>query len=251
MTLPPIEQRIATELAVPVAKVQAAVRLLDEGATVPFIARYRKEVTGELDDTQLRTLEARLAYLRELEDRRDAVLASIDAQGKLSPELRASIEAAEDKARLEDLYLPFKQKRRTKAQIAHEAGLEPLADALLGDPSRDPELEAAGFLRAPFKTPDDIDHPGVPDTKVALDGARQILMERFAEDADLLQALREYMLEHGVVQSKLVEGKADSGAKFSDYFDFDEPLGRVPSHRGRGLSLRPLAVTRRRALLRC
>ncbi len=231
MTLPPIEQRIATELAVPVAKVQAAVRLLDEGASVPFIARYRKEVTGELDDTQLRTLEARLAYLRELEDRRAAVLASIDAQGKLSPELRASVEAAEDKARLEDLYLPFKQKRRTKAQIAREAGLEALADALLTDPSRDPEVEAAGYLRAPLKTPDDIDHPGVPDSKAALDGARQILMERFAEDADLLAALREYMLEHGVVQSKLVEGKADAGAKFSDYFDYDEPLGRVPSHR--------------------
>ena len=235
MTLPPIEQRIASELAVPVAKVQAAVRLLDEGATVPFIARYRKEVTGELDDTQLRTLEARLAYLRELEDRRAAVLDLIDAQGKLSPDLRASIEAAEDKARLEDLYLPFKQKRRTKAQIAREAGLEPLADALLSDPSRDPEQEATGYLRAPFKTADDIDHPGIPDTKAALDGARQILMERFAEDADLLQALREYMLEHGVVQSKLVEGKADSGAKFSDYFDYDEPLGRVPSHRALAL----------------
>ncbi len=235
MTLPPIEHRIATELAVPVAKVQAAVRLLDEGATVPFIARYRKEVTGELDDTQLRMLEARLAYLRELEDRRSAVLASIDAQGKLSPELRASIDLAEDKARLEDLYLPYKQKRRTKAQIAREAGLEPLADALLGDPSLEPEQEAAAYLRAPFKTPDDIDHPGVPDTKAALDGARQILMERFAEDADLLQALREYMLEHAVVQSKMVDGKADSGAKFSDYFDYDEPLGRVPSHRALAL----------------
>ena len=235
MILPLIEQRIATELAVPVAKVQAAVRLLDEGATVPFIARYRKEVTGELDDTQLRTLEARLTYLRELEDRRAAVLASIDVQGKLSPELRASIDSAEDKARLEDLYLPFKQKRRTKAQIAHEAGLEALADALLADPSRDPEVEAASYLRAPFKTPDDIDHPGVPDTKAALDGARQILMERFAEDADLLAALRGYVLEHGVVQSKLVEGKADSGAKFSDYFDYDEPLGRVPSHRALAL----------------
>ena len=235
MTLPPVEQRIATELAVPVAKVHAAVRLLDEGATVPFIARYRKEVTGELDDTQLRTLEARLAYLRELEDRRGAVLASIDAQGKLTPELRASIDSAEDKARLEDLYLPYKQKRRTKAQIAREAGLEPLADTLLGDPSRDPEPEAATYLRAPFKTPDDIDHPGVPDTKAALDGARQILMERFAEDADLLQGLREYMLEHGVVQSKVVEGKSDAGAKFSDYFDYDEPLGRVPSHRALAL----------------
>jgi len=231
MTLPPIEKRIANELAVAVVKVQAAVRLLDEGATVPFIARYRKEVTGELDDTQLRTLEARLAYLRELEDRRDAVLAAIDAQGKLSPELRASVEAAEDKARLEDLYLPFKQKRRTKAQIAREAGLESLADALLCAPSLDPQSEAAGYLRAPFKTPDDIDHPGVPDAKAALDGARQILMERFAEDADLLAALREYMLEHGVVQSKLVEGRAESGAKFADYFDYDEPLGRVPSHR--------------------
>jgi uncharacterized protein len=235
MTLPSIEQRIAVELDARPAQVKAAIGLLDEGATVPFISRYRKEVTGGLDDTQLRNLEARLAYLRELEDRRVTVLESIESQGKLTPELRAAIEAAEDKARLEDLYLPYKQKRRTKAQIAREAGLEALADLLLDDPEKNPDVEAAAFLREPFKTADDIDHPGVPDAKAALEGARQILMERFAEDADLLQALREYMTEHGVVQSKLVEGKAEAGAKFADYFEYDEPLARIPSHRALAL----------------
>jgi uncharacterized protein len=235
MTLPTIERRIAAVLDVPVAKVEAAILLLDEGATVPFISRYRKEATGGLDDTQLRLLEERLSYLRELEERRASVLATIEAQGKLTPELRASIDAAEDKSRLEDLYLPYKQKRRTKAQIAREAGLEPLADALLGDPTRDPEQEAAAYLRPPFKTVDQIDHPGVPDAKAALDGARQILMERFAEDADLLAGLREYLTEHAVVQSTLIAGKADSGAKFSDYFDYHEPLARIPSHRALAL----------------
>ena len=235
MPLPSIEHRIAQLLGVAAERVRAAVTLLDEGATVPFIARYRKEATGGLDDTQLRTLEERLGYMRELEDRRTSVLASIQEQNKLTPELRVAIEAAEDKARLEDLYLPYKLKRRTRAQIAREAGLEPLADALLGDPKLDPDATATAYLREPFKTADGIDHPGVPDAKVALDGARQILMERFAEDADLLATLREHMLEHGVVQSTLVEGKADAGAKFADYFDYAEPLGRIPSHRALAL----------------
>ena len=235
MPLPSIEHRIAQLLGVAAERVRAAVTLLDEGATVPFIARYRKEATGGLDDTQLRTLEERLGYMRELEDRRTSVLASIQEQNKLTPELRVAIEAAEDKARLEDLYLPYKLKRRTRAQIAREAGLEPLADALLGDPKLDPDATATAYLREPFKTADGIDHTGVPDAKVALDGARQILMERFAEDADLLATLREHMLEHGVVQSTLVEGKADAGAKFADYFDYVEPLGRIPSHRALAL----------------
>jgi uncharacterized protein len=235
MPLPAIEHRIAQLLDVSAERVRAAVTLLDEGATVPFIARYRKEVTGGLDDTQLRTLEERLGYMRELEDRRTTILASIQEQNKLTPELRAAIEAAEDKARLEDLYLPYKIKRRTKAQIAREAGLEPLADALLNDPALDPEATAAAYLREPFKTADGIDHPGVPDAKGALDGARQILMERFAEDADLLAGLREYMTEHGVVQSTLVEGKAEVGAKFADYFNYDEALGKIPSHRALAL----------------
>ena len=235
MPLPSISHRIAVILAVPAAKVDAAIRLLDEGATVPFIARYRKEATGELDDTQLRTLEERLGYLRELEDRRATVLEAIEAQGKLTPALRSSIEAAEDKSRLEDLYLPYKLKRRTKAQIAREAGLEALADTLLGDPSLDPESAAADYLCAPFKNADGIDNPGVVDAKAALDGARQVLMERFAEDADLIAALRAYLTEHGVVDAKLIEGRAESGAKFSDYFDYDEPLARVPSHRALAL----------------
>ncbi|MBI1398242.1 MAG: S1 RNA-binding domain-containing protein [Betaproteobacteria bacterium] len=228
--LPPIPQRIATELQVRAAQVEAAVALLDEGATVPFIARYRKEVTGGLDDTQLRTLEERLGYLRELEDRRAAVLASIEEQGKLTPELRAQVEDADTKQRLEDLYLPYKPKRRTKAQIAREAGLEPLADALLADPTLAPEEEAQKFLRPAFTT-DDGDNPGVPDTKAALDGARQILMERFAEDADLLAQLRTHLQDNGVLVSTMAEGKAESGAKFRDYFDYSEPLREIPSHR--------------------
>jgi uncharacterized protein len=235
MPLPPIEHRIATHLNVAVSRVQAAIRLLDEGATVPFIARYRKEATEGLDDTQLRELEDRLSYLRELEERRAAVLASIESQGKLTPVLQAAIESAEDKSRLEDLYLPYKQKRRTKAQIAREAGLEPLADALLADPTQVPETIAAQYLHEPFKTEDGADNPGVPDVKAALDGARQILMERFAEDADLLADLRTYLTEHGVVESRVVEGKAEAGAKFSDYFEYSEPLARIPSHRALAL----------------
>jgi uncharacterized protein len=232
--LPSIEQRLAVELAAKPAQVAAAITLLDEGATVPFIARYRKEVTGGLDDIQLRLLEERLRYLRELEDRRTAIIASIEEQGKMTPVLLDAIVHAEDKTRLEDLYLPYKQKRRTKAQIAAEAGLTPLADGLLADPSLNPEEEAAKYLKPAFKK-DDVDNPGVPDTKAALDGARQILMERFAEDATLLQGLREYLNEHGIVESKVVEGKQDAGEKFADYFDYSETLGTIPSHRALAL----------------
>lgn len=228
--LPSIEQRLAVELVAKPNQIAAAVALLDEGATVPFIARYRKEVTGGLDDTQLRLLEERLRYLRELEDRRAAIVASIEEQKKMTPELLDAIMHAEDKTRLEDLYLPYKQKRRTKAQIAVEAGLTPLADALLENPTLNPEEEAAKYLKPAF-TVEGVENPGVADTKAALDGARQILMERFAEDATLLQALREYLTEHGIVESKVVEGKEDAGAKFADYFDYSETIGTIPSHR--------------------
>ena len=232
--LPPIEVRIANELGVKSTQVLATVALLDEGATVPFIARYRKEATGGLDDVQLRLLAERLIYLRELEERRAAILLSIDEQKKLTPELRASIEAADSKQRLEDLYLPYKPKRRTKAQIARQAGLEPLAMALLADPTLDPATEAARYLREPFRQ-DDFDNPGVADVKAALDGARQILMESFAEDAELLGQLRSHVQEQGVVVAKVVEGKEEAGAKFRDYFDYSEPLLKVPSHRALAL----------------
>jgi len=224
--LPPIEARIATELAVRPEQVRAAVALLDEGATVPFIARYRKEVTGNLDDTQLRTLDERLSYLRELEERRAAILASIDEQGKLTPELHVEIAQAETKQRLEDLYLPYKQKRRTKAQIAREAGIEPLALALLDDPTLTPDTEAEKYLNA---------DAGFADSKAVLDGARQILMERFAEDATLLGKLREYLNEHGHVRSKVLEGKENEGAKFRDWFAFSEAISDMPSHRALAL----------------
>ena len=232
--LPTIEQRLALELVAKPVQVAAAIALLDEGATVPFIARYRKEATGGLDDIQLRLLEERLRYLRELEDRRAAIIASITEQNKMTPALLDAVTHAEDKTRLEDLYLPYKQKRRTKAQIAIEAGLAPLADGLLADPANDPEAEAAKYLRDAF-TSDDGNNPGVLDTKAALDGARQILMERFAEDATLLQSLREYVREHGIVASKVVAGKEDEGEKFADYFDYSETLGTVPSHRALAL----------------
>ncbi|HEX2603104.1 MAG TPA: Tex family protein [Oxalicibacterium sp.] len=232
--LPSIEQRLAAELAAKPQQIAAAVALLDEGATVPFIARYRKEATGGLDDTQLRLLEERLRYLRELEDRRTAIIASIEEQKKMTPELLDAIQHAEDKTRLEDLYLPYKQKRRTKAQIAVEAGLTPLADALLADPALNPDEEAAKYLRPAFQI-DGVDNPGVPDAKAALDGARQILMERFAEDATLLQSLREYLNEHGIVESKVIDGKQDMGAKFADYFDYSETLSTIPSHRALAL----------------
>ncbi|MBO7942200.1 RNA-binding transcriptional accessory protein, partial [Streptomyces sp. S9] len=211
---------IAGEISAQPAQVQAAVGLLDEGATVPFIARYRKEVTGGLDDIQLRDLESRLRYLRELEDRRAAVLESIAEQGKLSDELRADIEAADSKARLEDLYLPYKPKRRTKAQIAREAGLEPLADALLADPMLKPEDYAAGFVS---------EEKQVADVKAALDGARAILMERWAEDATLVGGLRSWLSEVGVIRARVAEGKENEGAKYRDYFDHAESLAKIPS----------------------
>ena len=233
--LPTIEQRLANELAAKPAQVVAAVALLDEGATVPFIARYRKEATGGLDDIQLRLLEERLRYLRELEERRAAIVASITEQNKMTPALLDAVLHAEDKTRLEDLYLPYKQKRRTKAQIAIEAGLMPLADALLADPSLNPDTQANDYLRDAFTNADGVANPGVPDTKAALDGARQILMERFAEDATLLQSLREYVQEHGIVESKVVEGKQEEGEKFADYFDYSETLATVPSHRALAL----------------
>ena len=208
-----------------------AIALLDEGATVPFISRYRKEATGGLDDTQLRLLEDRLRYLRELEERREAIIASITEQGKMTPELLKAVSLATDKTHLEDLYLPYKPKRRTKAQIALEAGLEPLADALLANPTLNPEEEAAKYLRDPFTSEAGDANPGVADAKAALDGARQILMERFAEDAGLLQSLREYVQEHGVVQSKVLEGKNDAAEKYADYFDYSESINTIPSHR--------------------
>ena len=232
--LPSIEQRLAIELAARPDQVAAAVILLDEGATVPFIARYRKEATGGLDDTQLRLLEERLRYLRELESRRAAIIASIEEQGKMTPVLMQAVLHAEDKTRLEDLYLPYRVKRRTKAQIALEAGLEPLADALLDNPLLDPEIVAAAYIKAAFTT-DQGENPGVADTKAALDGARQILMERFAEEASLLQVLREYLSEHGVVDAKVIEGKQEAGEKFADYFDYSENLSSIPSHRALAL----------------
>ncbi|WP_167111859.1 Tex family protein [Amycolatopsis viridis] len=217
-----IEQKIAEELGVREGQVKAAVDLLDGGATVPFIARYRKEVTGALDDAQLRTLEDRLRYLRELDERRAAILESIDGQGKLTDELAEAIRAADTKARLEDIYLPYKPKRRTKAQIAREAGLEPLAEGLLNDPGTDPHAAAAAFAD-PEK--------GVADAQAALDGARAILVERFAEDADLIGELREKMWREGYFSSKVRQGKETEGAKFADYFDFAEPFTKMPSHR--------------------
>ncbi len=224
--LPPIEHRIALELGVRPAQVNAAIALLDEGATVPFISRYRKEATDGLDDTQLRNLEERLTYLRDLEERRTAILASIEEQGKLTPELKAEISDAETKQRLEDLYLPYKQKRRTKAQIAREAGIEPLALGLLEDPNLTPDDEAEKFINA---------DAGFADTKAVLDGARQILMEKFAEDAELLGQLREYLKAHGLLRSTVVEGKETEGAKFRDWFDFAEPIASMPSHRALAL----------------
>ncbi|MEU1624434.1 Tex family protein [Streptomyces sp. NPDC020096] len=215
-----IGRTIAEELGVREGQVKAAVDLLDGGATVPFIARYRKEATGALDDAQLRTLEERLRYLRELEDRRAAILESIEAQGKLDDALKAQILAADSKARLEDIYLPYKPKRRTKAQIAREAGLEPLADRLLADPNLEPRAIAAEFV-----------NETVPDAAAALDGARSILVERFGEDADLIGDLRERMWSRGRVSSRVREGREEAGAKFADYFDFAEPFEKLPSHR--------------------
>ena len=223
-----INQRIAAELSAlsstPVLpqQVAATIALLDEGSTVPFISRYRKEVTGSLDDTQLRMLEERLRYLRELDERRASILASIEEQGKLTAELTREINQAETKTRLEDLYLPYKQKRRTKGQIALEAGLGELADRLFNDPMLDPETTAAGFISA---------DKGVADAKAALDGAKYILMERFAEDASLLEQLRNFMQQEATLSARVVAGKEQEGAKFSDYFEHDEPFKSAPSHR--------------------
>jgi uncharacterized protein len=217
-----LNQRIADELGVPERQVGAAVDLLDGGATVPFVARYRKEATGGLDDVQLRTLQERLDYLRELEERRTAILNSIREQGKLDSALEAKIMAVDSKARLEDLYLPFKPKRRTKAQVAREAGLEPLANGLLSDPSQDPQATAA-----PYVDPE----AGVPDTAAALDGARGILVECFGEDPDLIGSLREQMWSRGRMVSRVRDGQQEAGAKFADYFEFSEPFTKLPSHR--------------------
>ncbi|WP_054891672.1 MULTISPECIES: Tex family protein [unclassified Pseudomonas] len=217
-----INSRIAEELGVRPQQVEAAVGLLDEGSTVPFIARYRKEVTGSLDDTQLRHLEERLRYLRELDERRASILASIEEQGKLTPELAREIKLADTKTRLEDLYLPYKQKRRTKGQIALEAGLGELADGLFDDPQRDPESEAVRFVDA---------DKGVADVKAALEGAKYILMERFAEDAALLDKLRGFLKQEAVLTARVVPGKEEEGAKFRDYFAHDELLRNAPSHR--------------------
>ena len=232
--LPSIEHRLAAEISAKPAQVAAAIALLDGGATVPFISRYRKEATEGLDDTQLRMLEDRLHYLRELEDRRASIIQSITEQNKMTPELLKAISLAPDKTQLEDLYLPYKQKRRTKVQIALEAGLEPLADALLANPMLTPDEEAAPYLRESFTT-EQGDNPGVPDAKAALDGARQILMERFSEDAGLLQALREYVQEHGIVESKVREGKEAAAEKFADYYDYSESINTLPSHRALAL----------------
>lgn len=217
-----ITNTIANELAVNPKQVEAAVKLLDEGATVPFIARYRKEVTQGLDDTQLRTLEQRLTYLRDLEDRRQVIIKSISEQGKLTDELAAQIQQADNKTTLEDLYLPYKPRRRTKGQIAIEAGLEPLADALFNDPTLNPDSTAETYVNA---------NNGVADTKAALEGARYILMERFAEDAALLAKIRRYLNDNAHIRSRVVEGQETAAVKYSDYFDHSEKLANVPSHR--------------------
>ncbi|MDG6354403.1 Tex family protein [Glaesserella parasuis] len=217
-----ISQIIAAELAVRSEQIFAAMTLLDEGNTIPFIARYRKEVTGGLDDTQLRHFETRLLYLRELNDRRQTILKSIEEQGKLTDELREKIEQTQSKTELEDLYLPYKPKRRTRGQIAIEAGLEPLADSLWNDPSQVPETVAEAYVDA---------EKGVADVKSALDGARYILMERFSEDADLLAKLRQYLIANATLEAKVIDGKEEEGEKFRDYFAHSEPLKNVPSHR--------------------
>lgn len=214
--------RIATELSIQKTQVIAAIGLLDDGATVPFISRYRKEITGSLDDTQLRNLEERLRYLRELEERRDVIYNSIEEQGKLTPELTQAIQTAETKTQLEDLYLPYKPKRRTKGQIAIEAGLEPLANSLFEDPTLEPEQEATRFLNP---------EQAIETTKDALNGAKYILMERFSEDAKLLGKLRQFISEHGTVCSRVIAGKEVEGQKFKDYFEYDEALKTIPSHR--------------------
>ncbi|PTQ77566.1 uncharacterized protein C8R26_10753 [Nitrosomonas oligotropha] len=232
--LPSIEQRLATELAVKFSQIQATVQLLDDGATVPFIARYRKEATGGLDDAQLRLLAERLHSLRELEKRRAAIIAAVEKLGKMTPPLLDALTHATDKAHLEDLYLPYRKKRRTKAQIAHEAGLQPLADSLLNDPRLDPQAEAAKYLKAPFTT-EEGDNPGVADVAAALEGAQHILIERFAEHAPLLQTLRDYLRAHGVLTAKAAKDKKDSDTKYTDYHEYSEAIGKIPSHRALAL----------------
>ncbi|MBC7919365.1 MAG: RNA-binding transcriptional accessory protein, partial [Rhodoferax sp.] len=237
--------QIAQEIQVRSNQVEAAVQLLDEGATVPFIARYRKEVTGGLDDIQLRELETRLSYLRELRDRKEAVCKAIDEQGKLTPALTAAIHHAATKQEVEDIYLPFKLKRRTKGQLAKEAGLEPLADALFANPSLVPAEAAEAYLKPPLTAEQIADkQPDFSTVFAVLDGVRDLLSERWAEDPVLVQDLRVWLWNEGLLQSKLAEGKDENNAdvsKFRDYFDYDEPIGRVPSHRA-------LAVFRGRAL---
>ncbi|HIF9501834.1 TPA: Tex family protein [Photobacterium damselae] len=221
-----INQLIASELNVRLEQINAAVSLLDDGNTVPFVARYRKEVTGGLDDTQLRNLESRLGYLRELDDRRKVILKSISEQNKLTPQLEAEINQADSKTRLEDLYLPYKPKRRTKGQIAIEAGIEPLADLLWQHPDTDPEVAAHNHIDA---------DKGFADTKAVLDGARAILMERFAEDAALLEKIRRHLTEQAELTSRVVDGKEHEGAKFKDYFEYSEKVKQIPSHRALAL----------------
>ena len=237
-----IIRQIAADIKAQEYQVKAAVELLDGGATVPFIARYRKEATGGLDDIQLRELEYRLGYLRELQERRQTILKSIEEQGKLTPQLRAAIEQAATKQDLEDLYLPYKTKRRTKGQIAREAGIEPLADALFANPSLVPADEAAAYVKAEKNEAGD----DFTTVQAVLDGVRDILSERWAENAALVQSLRQWLWSEGLFSSKLVSGKDENhpdNAKFRDYFDYDEPIGRVPSHRalavfrGRGLEI--------------
>ncbi len=224
--LPPITDRIAHEITANSRQVEAAVALLDGGATVPFIARYRKEVTGGLDDTQLRTLEERLGYLRELEERRDTILKSIDEQGKLTPALKQDVLGADTKTRLEDIYLPYRPKRRTKAQIAREAGIAPLVEAILADPTLQPEVLATGYIN---------EEAGFADTRAVLEGARQILMEDWAEDAGLSGEVREWLWENALLKSSMISGKEQAGAKFSDYFDFSQAIKVIPSHRALAL----------------
>lgn len=220
--LPSITQRLATELNVREAQIAATIALLDEGASVPFISRYRKEATGGLDDTQLRNLDERLHYLRELEERRSSVVASVEEQGKLTDALKVQLLQADTKQRLEDLYLPYKPKRRTKAQIAREAGIEPLADALLANPDLTPEIEAAAYINA---------EAGFADEKSVLDGAKQLLMERFSEEPELAGRLRDALWQDGWLSSRVIAGQEEAGAKFRDYFEHDEQLAKTPSHR--------------------
>ena len=232
--LPSIEHRLAQEIAVKLPQILNTIKLLDDGATVPFIARYRKEITDGLDDVQLRLLEARLHALRELEKRRSAIITAIEKQNNMTPVLHEAITHAEDKAQLEDLYLPYRKKRRTKAQIAHEAGLQPLADSLINNPGLRPETEAAKYLKAPFAT-EESDNPGVADTGQALEGAQHILMERFAEHAPLLQVLREYLRTHAILTAKAAKDKKDTDTKFTDYHDYSEAISKIPSHRALAL----------------